>query len=85
MKAGTSVTLKSYDFHFSELLELVRTAASEKTAIIIEEDNNLTAAEAIELGHIAHGQLKVDLTGNTFGNNHQSRIRPLAVGYYWLC
>lgn len=62
IRARVPVKLNADDFRYSELENLVRLAASSETTITLIIGDNLIAAEVLDLGRIAHGQLKVDLT-----------------------
>lgn len=62
LRAGVPVKLNADDFRHSELANLMRIAASSETTITLIIGDSLTAAEVQDLGRIAHGQLKVDLT-----------------------
>lgn len=59
---GVPVTLRTDGFRYSELLEIVRLAASSETAIILVVGDNLTFSEVKTLADISHGHLHADFS-----------------------
>lgn len=64
LRKGASVTLRSDDFRFSELLGFARIANSSETSITLVVGDSLTLAEVLEIANTAHGHLQIDLSEN---------------------
>lgn len=62
LREGISVVMRTDDFRYSELEEFARLSNSSETNLTLVVGDDLTFDEAMQLAHISHGHICLNLT-----------------------